>query len=92
MVEIGIRDSKNPTGPALVFTPPEVGRLHRRREQRRVRSGKGCGSGAAPRIQALAGGRFAYPTGHSFPTGRCPPAAYLLRKMPAISAFLIGVS
>ncbi|MFF4776310.1 DUF397 domain-containing protein [Microtetraspora fusca] len=34
---VGVRGSKDQDGPVLVFTPPRVGRLHRRRQGRRVR-------------------------------------------------------
>lgn len=34
---VGVRDSKNPAGPALVFTPASMGRVHRRRIQRGIR-------------------------------------------------------
>ncbi|MFD0360474.1 DUF397 domain-containing protein [Nocardia sp. GCM10030253] len=35
---VGVRDSKNPTGTALVFTPGEWGCLHRSCAGRRVQS------------------------------------------------------
>ncbi|WP_459963351.1 DUF397 domain-containing protein [Nocardia sp. IFM 10818] len=33
---VGVRDSKNPTGPALVFAPRRVGCLHRRAHRRHI--------------------------------------------------------
>ncbi|WP_433685805.1 DUF397 domain-containing protein [Nocardia sp. CA-119907] len=35
-MDAAVRDSKNPTGPALVFGPTRVGRLHHWHPERRV--------------------------------------------------------
>ncbi|WP_425303156.1 DUF397 domain-containing protein [Nocardia wallacei] len=36
---VGVRDSKNPTGPALIFGPRRVGCVHRQRAWREFRPG-----------------------------------------------------